>query len=282
MNTTLAILLLLTALVVFAYAVVTLVRKTEKADAELHRASIIYNRTWVLASMLAAAGMTLLLDLRWIWIGFLWGGWLLVGWYCKWFGIPILGEKFLRRPVGLWDWQDTTNLRNVLPGEIVTLKSLIVSIAGVLFFAFMLLFVFLDVGHEVDLQQEGKTVKAIVTNERIMTTRNSPSYEVQYRFSPDDGTSWYTASDAMGRSNLWMSLTKQDYDVAVASGKVDVIFLPQNPWVNRPLRRDASTPTPVTLVIGGFLVFAFTLYYFNDSRKYVAQRLGKEQWNSWS
>ena len=278
MSTSFAILLLLAALMGFAFAIVALIRKIEHAEVEQQRASTAYNLTWAFASLLAAVSMSFLFDLRWIWVGLVWGEWLLAGWYCKWFGIPFLTERLLRRSVGLWDWQDTTNLREVPPDKIVDRKSLIVSAIAVLFWASFLLFSVITLDREITLRQDGITIKAIVTNERVS---KDTQYEVQYRFSPDDQASWYTASDAMGRSNLWESLTKDDYDLAVTYGKVDVLFLPQNPWVNRPLRSASSNASPVVLLVSSLGFVGFGLFAFRESKKYVVQRLGQPPKLSW-
>ena len=222
--------------------------------------------------MLAAASMTLLLGIRWIWMGFLWGVLMLVGWYCKWFGVPIFGERYLQKSVGLWDWQDTTHLEDVPSDKVVDHKSLIISAVGVLFWASMLSGDVITLDREVSLQQDGLIIKAAVINERITTTRNGTSYEVQYRFNPDDQISWYTGSDA---------ITKPDYDLAIAYGTVDVIFLPQNPWINRPLRDASSNSNPVVLLISGLGFFSFGLFALRDSKNYVAQRLGQPSEISW-
>jgi len=222
--------------------------------------------------------MTSLLELRWFWIGLLWSGWLLVGWYCKWFGISILGEKVLHKSLGLWDWNNATHLQDVLPGEIVTRRLLVFSIGVTVVCAFMALYIALELDHEANLLQNGVTIQATVTNKRIS---KGTQYEVQYRFSPTDEASSYTFSDATGRTNLWASLTKPDYDTAMTSGQVDILYVPSNPQINRPLRRASSTPDTGLLMVIGAVMFVCTLLAFDVSRKYVFQRLGKQPEISW-
>jgi hypothetical protein len=277
MNAILASLLLLIALIVFGYAVVALIQQTDRADVKGHSAATTYNRTWAIASVLAAAGMTLLFDLRWVWIGLLSCGWLLAGWYCKWFGIPVVGEKLLHRPVDVRDWHDTTHLRDVLPRSVISRRLLILSVVWVLVSVAFVLLVSLELDREASLLQDGVITTANITDYRVSyrfsRTNSGDSYDVQYQFSLDNGASVYTSSDATGRSNLWRSIPKSEYETAITSGKIEILYLPQNPWVNRPLKSDAADLG--TLLIIDLLGLASTLVAFGVSRRYVSQRLGQ-------
>jgi len=255
MNTTLALLLLLVALVGFAFAIVALIRKTNRADFDDERASITFNRTWAVASALAAVGTTWLLNLRWLWIVLVWYGWVLAGWYCKWFGVSILGEKLLHRSMGLWDWRNITS-------DSAIRKELIFSVVWTFISAAMVLWAVLALDNEVHLLQEGVNAEALVTNYRISKTNNGNEYEVQYQFSLDNGASWYT--------NSWEAVTEPDYDTAIASGKVDILFWPQHPWVNRPLRHAPSTPDTGKLTVIGLVMLASTMVIHGTARKYVS------------
>jgi hypothetical protein len=272
------VVLLLTALIVFGYAVVALIQQTERADVKRQSAAATYDRAWAIGSVLAAAGMTLLFDLRWVWIGLLSCGWLLAGWYGKWFGVSVLGEKLLHKPVGLWDWHDTTHLRDVPPRKVISRQLLILSVGWVLVSAAFVLLVSLAFDQEASLLQAGVITKANITGYRVSDsvsrTNSGTSYDVQYQFSLDNGASAYTSSDVTGRRNLWRSIPKSEYETAITSGKIEVLYLPQNPWVNRPLNSDAADLG--TLLIIDLIGLASTLVAFGVSRRYVSQRLGQQ------
>lgn len=95
--------------------------------------------------------------------------------------------------------------------------------------------------------QQAQHVRAHVTGERSGT----PTM-VRYSFElPGDATS-YSATDMIGRRELWMPV-----DPAIAahiSGEkaLDVIYLPGNPWVNQPAGR---TGNPVADGIAGWVLF---------------------------
>ena len=59
-------------------------------------------------------------------------------------------------------------------------------------------------------------------------------------------------------------------DTAIASGKVDILFWPQHPWVNRPLRHAPSTPDTGKLTVIGLVMLASTMVIYGTARKYVS------------
>jgi hypothetical protein len=171
---------------------------------------------------------------------------------------------------------NSTHLRIISPRRAITRPLLILSIVWVVASLIFVLITSLEADHEASLLQNGATIRASITDYRISTRSgryaSGDSYDVQYQFSLDDGTGPYTASDATGRRNLWCSLAKPDYDAAIASGKIDILYLPQNPWVNRPLRSESTDLG--TLVIIDLLWLVSTLVAFGVIRKYVRQRTG--------
>jgi hypothetical protein len=155
---------------------------------------------------------------------------------------------------------------------------LILSIVWVVVSAAFVWLVSLELDHEASLVQDGVITTANITDYRISSrfsrTNSGDSYDVQYEFSLDNGASAYTSSDATGRRNLWRSIPQSDYETAITSGKIEILYLPQNPWVNRPLKSDAADLR--TLLIVDLLGLASTLIAFGVSRRYVSQRLGQQ------
>ena len=136
----------------------------------------------------------------------------------------------------------------------------------------------LELDHEASLEQEGVKTTADVTDYQISTRssryNSSPSYDVQYQFSPDDGVTEYTGSDATGRRNLWRSISRSEYDTVTVSGKIEILYWPQDPWVNRPLASSAADLG--TLVIIDLLWLGNIVLGYSVSRKYIAQRTGRQ------
>ena len=212
-------------------------------------------------------------------MGLLLCGWLLAGWYCKWFGVSVLGEKLLHKPVGWWAWPDPTHLPDVPPRKAISRRLLILSVGWVLVSVAFVGLVSLELDHEASLVQDGVLTAAAITDYRVSTRfsryNSGDSYDVQYQFSLDDGVSVYTGSDATGRRNLWRSIPESDYETAITSGKIEILYLPQNPWVNRPLKSDAADLG--TLLIIDLLGLASILIAFGVSRRYVSQQLSQQR-----
>ena len=119
------------------------------------------------------------------------------------------------------------------PKTRTTRRILLVSVVWLVISLGLVLVTSVELDHEASLSQDGKELQAIVTDNRISVTHTRSgeqiSYDVQYQFSVDDGRSMITASDATGRTNLWRSIPQPDYDAAVTSGKIDILYLSQNP-----------------------------------------------------
>ena len=75
-------------------------------------------------------------------------------------------------------------------------------------------------------------VDARVTGARTVTRdKRDKTYEVQYAFEVGEKT--YTYRDPTGRTNLWVPLTREAWDVARAKGTTPVSYLPNDPWTSR-------------------------------------------------
>lgn len=85
------------------------------------------------------------------------------------------------------------------------------------------------------LAERGETTCAPVTEQRIMR-RRPVTYELKYRFEADGVA--FRHSDETGRDDLWATVSPQEWASAVDSGCLDVLYLPNRPAVNRPLRTE--------------------------------------------
>ncbi len=94
---------------------------------------------------------------------------------------------------------------------------------------------------EMRLRGGGETVEADVLDTRVMTSRKlGTTYEVQYSFTVPGAAPTYTRSDETGREGLWTALPEDDWITADASRKVAVRYLPEDPWVSRPVNGDGA------------------------------------------
>lgn len=114
-----------------------------------------------------------------------------------------------------------------------------------------------SVRNELRLREESVVTEAQVVEWRVMVNRRQHrSYEVRYQFYAPEQGAWYSAADETGRDNLWATLPEEEWNVATNQGRLQVVYLPSNPRVNRPASdrgnlRDA--------LFGGLLGLVFTL-----------------------
>lgn len=98
------------------------------------------------------------------------------------------------------------------------------------------------IANEIELRLTGATTVATVTGSRVMRSRRSgDSLEVRYAFSLPGDPTVYRHQDETGRDDLWTSLEDAAvYGAAVSGGRVEVLYLPRAPGVNRPLHPGAA------------------------------------------
>lgn len=110
--------------------------------------------------------------------------------------------------------------------------------------------------NQISLSNSGASVIATVTDSRIDETADRSGqhtyYEVQYEFSVN--ATGYSYSDETGRRNLWASIPRSDWDTARATGQIEVLYQPDNPWNNRPAAKEIDIGVSVMLIVlfGGF------------------------------
>ncbi|HTN28811.1 MAG TPA: DUF3592 domain-containing protein [Burkholderiales bacterium] len=104
-------------------------------------------------------------------------------------------------------------------------------------------------------------VEARVTGARTVThPKRETTYEVQYAFNV--GAQTYTYRDPTGRTNLWVSLTREAWDAARANGTTPVRYLPSDPWTSRAVHAagDPVESNVIGLVVGLILMLPATLW----------------------
>jgi hypothetical protein len=116
------------------------------------------------------------------------------------------------------------------------------------------------------------------TQATVLQARRYRGYEVQYTF--DLGTRTYTVADEMGRSKLWVNVSKKDWDAIQNGGRsLQVKYLLNNPSISRPLsngrRGDLSSEFAddcVGLVMSGILIALWLLGGVRLRRHIVSSR----------
>lgn len=77
--------------------------------------------------------------------------------------------------------------------------------------------------------------------------------DIRYQFQVPGDPTWYSAADAIGRRNLWMSVSDAAIETArQREGRIEVSYLPENPWANQP---SGQAGNPVADGAGGWLLF---------------------------
>jgi hypothetical protein len=104
----------------------------------------------------------------------------------------------------------------------------------------------MGVRNELALRNHAAVADAKVTDASISDRQRngvtvSTDYEVRYAFQVPGRSETFTAADETGRSDLWATLTnKADWEHVRAAGTLQVVYLPADPHVNRPVLAGAA------------------------------------------
>jgi hypothetical protein len=111
------------------------------------------------------------------------------------------------------------------------------------------------------LTEHGARVVATVTDTRYLQEQRGDSFEVRYAFQVADRPGTFTLGDGSG-SNLWATTDgQQEWERAQATGHVDVLYLPEDPTVNRLItRRGNPRGDPAAGVVLGIMLAGASLF----------------------
>lgn len=111
------------------------------------------------------------------------------------------------------------------------------------------------------LNEHGVRIAATVTDTRYMQERRGDSFEVRYAFQVADHPGTFTLGDESG-SNLWATTDgQQEWERARSTGHIDVLYLPENPTVNRLItRRGNPIGDPAAGVVLGVMFAGASLF----------------------
>ena len=114
--------------------------------------------------------------------------------------------------------------------------------------------------HENDLRDHGVIVNASMTDSQVDQSGSAPKYEVKYQFRAGFGNTVYSCADSTGRHDLWCGVTEEQWRRSQSTQSVEVVYLAENPWVNRPVHGTISMNDSIAgifLGIGPWILFLF-------------------------
>ena len=138
----------------------------------------------------------------------------------------------------------------------------------------------LDIANESALQSRGQVADAIVTDTATKSRYIVfASYRLQYRFQVGEHRFWHDGSILRNLYSLmqkpdrppkeyWAETTQVDWDHGSRSKRVKVLYLPNDPWINRPVAAEDLALSPllariletgllvVLLVVGASILFS--------------------------
>ena len=93
---------------------------------------------------------------------------------------------------------------------------------------------------ELRLRSEGTRIAARLLELRIMSASrySTKSHEVRYEFTVRGQA--YNRTDGTGRHDLWSTMEEPAWEEAKGTGTVEVLYLDDDPWVNRPVTPGTS------------------------------------------
>ena len=125
----------------------------------------------------------------------------------------------------------------------------------------------LDVANEMALQSRGQVTDAVVTH-TVIRYRYIVflAYRLQYRFQVDGRQFWHDGSVLRNVNSLvqkqdrkpseyWADTTQEDWERSSRSKRAQVLYLPTDPWINRPVAATdlAIGPLVASILQTGFL-----------------------------
>jgi hypothetical protein len=134
---------------------------------------------------------------------------------------------------------------------------------------------FFDLRTLQDLMRTRRTTAQIVESRK----EHMDTTEIRYRFQVPDDPTWYSHSDMTGRKSLWVSVNNSAWENARRNdSRIEVVYLPENPWVNQPVSL-AGTPV-LDSFCGWGLFFSYDLLWIFETviivRNYLRCRQAAE------
>ena len=121
---------------------------------------------------------------------------------------------------------------------------------------------------EIRLDKEGIVAVATITNDQeFIDDDGQKKHQIQYQFIVDGAL--YTYADSTGRRNLWHTISEEDWSSLRETNQIKVVYLPSNPWINRPLGKSLMIDSyaAVCAGTGGVIILGLLAMRYLTSRK---------------
>jgi hypothetical protein len=103
------------------------------------------------------------------------------------------------------------------------------------------------------LDKEGVvTFAKIANNQEFIDDNGQKRHQIQYQFIVDDNL--YTYADSTGRQNLWHSISKEEWNSLRETNQIKIVYIPDNPWINRPLGKNSAIDSYAAVCAGTGLI----------------------------
>lgn len=134
----------------------------------------------------------------------------------------------------------------------------------------MLYLGFASLRNEHNLQDHGVAVEAVVTEWQA----DQNNYRVRYKFRVKGDNTWYSCSDATGRRDIWCPISEEEWTDSRSTGRIWVAYLPENPWVNRPVYTSVGTSDSWIGICMGVAPWSLALTYILSRKRNRWQHTG--------
>jgi len=98
--------------------------------------------------------------------------------------------------------------------------------------------------NEEKLHRHGRKAFAVMTEWREARVKRSVTYEFQYEFAVPGREELFARSNAEPRQNIWTKHLTYPEWAALRGTQFEVVYLPNNPWVNRPVLAHVDVQAP--------------------------------------
>jgi hypothetical protein len=128
---------------------------------------------------------------------------------------------------------------------------------------------------ERDLRLHGLSLNARVTAfDRVQT--NSKAFHLKYSFTPDGIQTYSCADQTATLRDLWCPVTPEQFALSEQTHLIEVVYLPRDPWINRPRLSLPRTRTfdASAMIFMGVIFWAVPIMvwlYRSRSRRWLDQ-----------
>ncbi len=126
------------------------------------------------------------------------------------------------------------------------------------------------------LRRSSAAIDAEVTETRISRGAHGiPMHDLRYRFQVPGRTDWFTRQERGTRQkNLWSSVSTEEYEQARSSGRIRVVYVPDDPETNCPasLKNSSLGDAAFGFTVGTGMLLVGAFYLTSVALKRLVRR----------